>query len=121
METGSWISKTTTFMAVARFLLRGWGGGGAHYRECRRREPCRGVWGILPQKSFKFGGSETLFSALVMRYVSEKSTLNMKMANNCKSLNKITEAKAHIWQCHIWAILVSAAVKGMVFKQFTLG
>ena len=23
--------------------------------------------------------------------------------------------------CHIWAILVCAAVKGMVFKQFTLG
>ena len=64
-----------------------------------------GVWGILPQKIFKFGGSETLFSALVMRYVSEKSTSNksekagvfsayniisdflaMKMANKCKSL-----------------------------------
>ena len=28
------------------------------------------------QKIFKFGGSETLFSALVMRYVSEKSTSN---------------------------------------------
>ena len=27
---------------------------------------------------FKFGGSETLLSALVMRYVSRKSTLNMK-------------------------------------------
>ena len=23
--------------------------------------------------------------------------------------------------CHIWAFLVCAAVKGMVFKQFTLG
>ena len=23
--------------------------------------------------------------------------------------------------CHIWAIWVCAAVKGMVFKQFTLG
>ena len=42
--------------------------------------------GILTQKMFKFGGSKTLFSALVMRYVSEKSTLNMKMANNCSSL-----------------------------------
>ena len=30
----------------------------------------RGSWGILPHKSFKFGGSETLFSALVMRDVS---------------------------------------------------
>ena len=96
-------------------------GGGHIIASAEGGEPCRGVWGILPQKSFKFGGSETLFSALVMRYVSEKSTLNMKMANDCKSLNKITEAKAHISHCHIWAILVSAAVKGMVFKQFTLG
>ena len=38
------------------------------------------------RKNFKFGGSEMQFSALVMRYVSEKSTSNMKMANNCKSL-----------------------------------
>ena len=45
-----------------------------------------GSGGILPLKVFKFGGSETLFSALVMRYVSEKLTSNMKMANNCKSL-----------------------------------
>ena len=40
----------------------------------------RGVGGyILRQTIFKFGGSETLFSALVMRYrlsVSEKSTSN---------------------------------------------
>ena len=34
----------------------------------------RGYGGIVPQKIFKFGGSETLFSVLVMRYVSEKST-----------------------------------------------
>ena len=61
-------------------------GGGGHYRECRRQEPCRGSGGILRQKIFKFGDSETLFSALVMRYVSEKSTSNMKMAKNCKSL-----------------------------------
>ena len=37
---------------------------------------------------FKFGGSETLFSALVMRYVSKKLTLNMKMANNNCHCNK---------------------------------
>jgi len=35
-----------------------------------------GCGGILPQKILKFGGSETLFPALVMRYVSEKSTSN---------------------------------------------
>ena len=39
-----------------------------------------------PRKFFKFGDSETLFPALVMRYVTEKLTSNMKMANNCKSL-----------------------------------
>ena len=33
-----------------------------------------GCGGVLLQKIFKFGGSEMLFSALVMRYVSEKST-----------------------------------------------
>ena len=38
-----------------------------------------GVGGILPQTIFKFGGSETQFSALVMRYVSERST-----ASKCK-------------------------------------
>ena len=35
-----------------------------------------GSGGILPQKMFLFGGYETLFAALIMRYVSEKSTLN---------------------------------------------
>ena len=34
-----------------------------------------GSGGILPQKIIQFGGSETLFLALVMRYVSEKSSL----------------------------------------------
>ena len=43
-----------------------------------------GSGGILPQKFFKFGDSETLFPAFVMRYVTEKLTSNMKMANNCK-------------------------------------
>ena len=41
-----------------------------------------GCGGILSQKIFKCGGYETLFSAPVMRYVSEKSTSNIKMANN---------------------------------------
>ena len=46
----------------------------------------RALQGVLPQKIFKFEGSETLFSALVLRDVSEKSTSNTKMANNHKSL-----------------------------------
>ena len=50
--------------------------------------------GILPWKIFKFGGSETLFSALVMKYVSEKLTLNMKMANILQvTIIKITDSK----------------------------
>ena len=60
--------------AEARFFFVTWGGG------------IGGSGGILPPENFQFGGSETLFSALVMRYVSEKSMSNMKMANNCKSL-----------------------------------
>jgi len=52
-----------------------------------------GSGGILPQQFFKIGVSETLFSALVMRYVSEKSTSKMKMANNCVTIIKITESK----------------------------
>ena len=67
--------KNTTNGAVARFFVTG-----GHYRECRRQEPFGGGgggggWGsggILPKNSLKFGGSETLFSALVMKYVSEK-------------------------------------------------
>ena len=34
---------------------------------------------ILPQEMFKFGGYETLFSALIVKCVSEKST-----SNNCE-------------------------------------
>ena len=44
--------------AIARFFVTG------------------GIRGILPQKMFIFGGYEPLFSALIMRCVSEKSTLN---------------------------------------------
>ena len=50
--------------------------------------------GILPRKIFKLGGSETLFSALVMKYVSEKLTLKMKMANILQvTIIKITDSK----------------------------
>ena len=53
-----------------------------------------GSVGILPRKIFKFGGSETLFSALVMKYVSKKLTLNMKMANILQvTIIKITDSK----------------------------
>ena len=73
---------------IARFFVMGGGGG-------YRKEPCWGVWGILHLKMFKFGGSKTLFSALVMGSVSKKSTLNIKMANNLLQFTiiKITESK----------------------------
>ena len=66
------------------FLLWGWGWD--IIASAEGTNLVGGSVGILPQKTFKFGGSETLFSALFMKYVSEKSTLNMEMANNCKSL-----------------------------------
>ena len=62
-------SQSILFRAVASFFVtRG------HYCKCQRHKPCRGVWGILLQNIFRLGGSEMLFSALVMRYVSKKLT-----------------------------------------------
>ena len=68
-------------------------------------ELCRGVWGYAPPENFQIWRLRNAISALVMEYVSEKSTSNkcekagvfsaynivadfpaMKMANNCKSL-----------------------------------
>ena len=47
----------------------------------------RGVWGYPPPEDFQIWRlRNAIFSTCVMRYVSEKSTSNMKMANNCKSL-----------------------------------
>ena len=72
--------------AVAGFFCYGGeGGGGGLIVTAEGKSLVGRSEGILPKKSFKFGGYETLFSALVMGYVSEKSTSNMKMANNCKS------------------------------------
>ena len=60
--------------------LVGGGGGG-------------GVGGSVAYKIFKFGGSETLFSALVMRYVSEKSTWNKCEKTGVFSTYKCTTIK----------------------------
>ena len=49
------------------------------------------VGGLSPQKIFKFGCSEMLFSALVMRYVSEKSASNAD--ENGKQLLQVTTIK----------------------------
>ena len=52
-----------------------------------------GSGGILPQKIFQFGGSETLFLALVTRYVSEKSTSNINDKQLQVTIIIITEPK----------------------------
>ena len=71
--------------AVARFFVTGVRGGGGIIVSAEGKSLVGRSGGILPKKIVKFGGYETLFSALFMGYVSEKSTSNMKMANNCKS------------------------------------
>ena len=57
--------------------------------------------GILPQKIFKFGGYEMLFSALVMRYVSEKST-----SSKCGK--------------QVFSVLASAYFRGPVTLKYTI-
>ena len=52
--------------------------------------------------------------------------LPIKMNGNskhtsCNSLSQLPGVRGGGAYCHIWAIQVCAAVKGMVFKQFTLG
>ena len=56
----------TANRAVARFFVTG-GGGNIASAEGTSRVESSGD--IFPQKIFKFGGSETLFSALVMRFL----------------------------------------------------
>ena len=49
----------------------------------------RGYGGILLQKILKFGSSKTLFSAFVMRYVSEKSTTKITESKENKSIHRL--------------------------------
>ena len=56
---------------------------------------------ILPQEMFRFGGYETLFSALIMKCVSEKST-----SNNCEG--------------HLFSVLTSAYFRGPVNLKHTI-
>ena len=76
---------------IARFFVTGVGGIIA-------RSLVGGSGGILPQKMFKFGGSETLFSALVMRSVSEKSTFKQFIAGHN---NQITESEENILRLYV--------------------
>ena len=67
------IPDPRVYRAVGRFFVTG-----AHYGKCRTEGTSlvERSGGILPHKIFKFGGSEMLFSALVMTFFSEKSTLS---------------------------------------------
>ena len=56
----------TANRAVARFFVTG-GGGGGNIASAEGTSRVESSGDIFPQKIFKFGGSETLFSALVMR------------------------------------------------------
>ena len=55
----------TANRAVARFFVTG--GGGGHIARAEGTSRVESSGDIFPQKIFKFGGFETLFSALVMR------------------------------------------------------
>ena len=75
--------------AVARSFLTGGGG----IASAEGNSLVGGSGGILPQKIFQFGGSETLFLALVTRYVSEKSTSNINDKQLQVTIIIITEPK----------------------------
>ena len=67
----------------------GWG-----HQQCGRHEPCKGVWGYPPSENFQVWRLRNAISALVMRYVSEKSTSNHENYKQLQiSIIKITESK----------------------------
>ena len=59
----------TANRAVARFFVTGGGGRGGNIASAEGTSRVESSGDIFPQKIFKFGGSETLFSALVMRFL----------------------------------------------------
>ena len=77
--------------AVARSFLTG--GEGEEIASAEGNSLVGGSGGILPQKIFQFEGSETLFLALVTRYVSEKSTSNINDKQLQVTIIIITEPK----------------------------
>ena len=57
------------------------------------RKPCTGCWGYPPPEIFKFGGSEMLFSALVMRCL-RKIDLGYENGKQLQiTIIRITESK----------------------------
>ena len=74
---------------------------GGHYHSAKGTSFVGTSAGILRQKIFKFGGYEMLFSALVMGYVSEKST-----SNKCGK--------------QVFSVLASAYFRGPVNLKYTI-
>ena len=72
--------------AVARFFVTGGGDIVASAEGMSLLGGGGGLWGYSSPESFKILRLWNAFLALFMRYASEKSTLDMKMADNCKSL-----------------------------------
>ena len=68
--------KNTTNRAVAMCFVTG-----GHYHKCPRHEPCC----FEPPKISKFGGSETLFSALV---IDCKTVRILAYSSTCEQSNK---------------------------------
>ena len=86
--------KTLFILLRIRAPARFFNGGGGHCRECRRHEPCRGVW-VSPKKIFKFGGYELLFRLLSWdMYMSLKIDLEYENGKLLQvTIIKITESK----------------------------
>ena len=84
--------KNTTNRAVAMCFVTG-----GHYHECPRHEPCC----FEPQKIFKFGGSETLFSAFVidcktvriLAYSSTREQSNKRAGTRLKTESETGERR----------------------------
>ena len=53
--------------------------------------------------------------------VNQHAGVSSKNSRICQVGDLYTRGGGGVGYCHIWAIKVCAAVKGMVFKQFTLG
>ena len=64
METGSWISKTTTFMAVARFFVTGMGGGGHIIASAEGASPVGGSGVSAPRKVLNLEDPKLYFQHL---------------------------------------------------------
>ena len=71
--TSSWAPQLTTPKTYQRGQFQREGGGGAEVSLRRRKFVGEGSGGIHPQNTFKFRGSEMVFSTFSMSYFSKKT------------------------------------------------